>query len=210
MLGRDDKTNSRKAVRECTNISPHINSYDYTNLAKWQPAQRHTNPHSGMSPLPAVAILQDGEYVLRHTSPHGGTLGAKMADSAHIYILRLVLGARPLESQVVIRGPCPTKVRLCPTHPHGGTPAKMADCASHTQSHTNPYGGMAREGEGRGRSPERSAVPGAFAPILLGGRKAAVGVAKLKIRRGLLPPIFGGRKFAPPFLGPGELPHVLL
>ena len=77
-----------QSSKGCTNFSPNINSYDYTNLARWQPAQRHTNPHNGTTPLPAVAILHDGKYVLRHTSLHGGTLGAifcKMADSAYIY-----------------------------------------------------------------------------------------------------------------------------
>ena len=63
-------------------------------------------------------------------------------------------------------GPCTTNARLCVTHPHGG---------------------MAREGEGRGRSPERPAIPGPFVPH------------------------FWGRKFAPPFFnfGPGGIAPCL-
>ena len=56
---------------------------------------------------------------LSHTCPHGGKLGAKMADSAHIYSYR---GTTPRKSSYVIRGPCPAKVRLCPTHPIFGGP----------------------------------------------------------------------------------------
>ena len=107
-----------------------------------------------------------------------------------------------------LRGPCPAKVRLFPTHPHGGTPAKMADCASQMQSHTIPHGGMAREVEGRGpeRGQERPAMPGAFAPFLGVAQFCTQGSKTQNSRWGLLPPIFGGTQMCTPFfliLGPG-------
>ena len=80
----------------------------------------------------------------------------------------------------IIRGPCPAKIRLCPTHPHGGTPVAILQDG----------GGTAWEGEGRGRGPEqgreRPAKQGAFAPHFWGGAN--------------LHPLFL-------ILGPGELPQ---
>ena len=47
-------------------------------------------------------------------------------------------GTTPRKLGYVLRGPCPTKVGLCPTNPNGGTPVERWRTA---QVNTKPYGG---------------------------------------------------------------------
>ena len=149
------------------------------------------------SPLPAVAILQDDGYVLRHTSPHGGTLGAifcKMADFTHIYSQVSTWGTTPRKFQVMSYwGPCPTKVRLCLTHPHDGTPVAILEdggLSIYSSSLTVGYVITIRT---------EANSPRAFAAIF-GGQVCGVGFLPHKTQNssGLLPPVFWGCKFGFP------------
>jgi len=105
--------------------------YGYTNLARWQPAQRHNNPHSGTTLLPAVAILQDSGYVLRHTCPHSGYVYTNLArwQPAQSHT-NPHSGTTPLPAVAILQD---SGYDLRHTSPHSGTLGavfcKMADSA---------------------------------------------------------------------------------
>ena len=127
----------------------------------------------------------------------------------YIYIPRLVphlMGARPLECQVFIWGPCRTKIKLCPIYPHGGMPAgrhlarwRPAHLffSYRKVRHTNSHGGTT-------------------APLVTKQRRAPKLIMRWgllppqnsKFSPGLLPPFLGVSNFHPLFLnfGTGELP----